>query len=167
MQGPVRPSALSVLAVSLLVCQGARGDEHALVLELGSLAEWDLNPSERHLGPSLSLEMTPIEHWLELEAGISALRVQGVTEWETELLFKKPFELTDSAELMVGAGPTWTHGADGVPQANVAGVELAVDLMLWRGRRWGWFLEPNYGVEFARGHARSVGLSGGLLLSPP
>jgi len=157
---------LASAALTLVPPAGAE-EESAAVLEFGAAGEWDLQSSTRHIGPSLSIEFTPIEHWLELEAGVSALRIGGLTEWESELLFKKPYELSQSAELMVGLGPTWTHSADSAPGANAVGAEFALDLMLWTSRRWGWYVEPSYGVEFAHDHGRAVGVTAGILIALP
>ncbi len=58
----------------------------------------------------LAVEVTPIENWLELEAGITPLFSRHhSTEWDTDLLFKKPWTLSKKAELMVGVGPEWVH----------------------------------------------------------
>jgi hypothetical protein len=32
----------------------------------------------------------------------------GIREWETDILYKKPFTLSDKVEFMVGAGPQWS-----------------------------------------------------------
>ena len=41
--------------------------------------------------------------------------------------------------------------------------------MFWPSRkhRFGWYLEPTYEYNFARGHEQSVGITGGLLISIP
>jgi len=39
--------------------------------------------------PSLAIEVTPIERWLELELGVNAFRVSGTTQWETDLIFNR------------------------------------------------------------------------------
>src|SRR6516164_245501 len=37
----------------------------------------------------------------------------GETEWETDLLFKKPFTLSDKVEFMIGVGPAWSFSREG------------------------------------------------------
>jgi len=64
---------------------------------------------------------------------------------------------------MAGLGPTWTHTSDSAGHANTAGAEFALDFMFWPKAKWGWFMEPAYGVDFASGHARSLSLSFGVL----
>jgi hypothetical protein len=39
--------------------------------------------------PNLAAEVTPIENWLGLEAGVSPFYTRTSTEWDTDLLFKK------------------------------------------------------------------------------
>jgi hypothetical protein len=47
--------------------------------------------------------------WLELEVGVTPLFGRHSTEWNTDLLFKKPWTLPKKAELMLGVGPEWVH----------------------------------------------------------
>ena len=58
------------------------------------------------------MEVTPIEHWLELEAGVTPLFGRGSTEWDTDLLFKKPWTLSHKVEFMAGVGPEWIRTSD-------------------------------------------------------
>lgn len=162
----VRRAVRLCLVLLLWALNGAAAaEERTAVLELGGAAEWD-GPTS-HFGPNIAVEVTPIEEWLELELGLSALRVSQATAWESDLLFKKPFDLAPGTELMIGLGPTWTHANVRGERANAAGVEFAFDLMLWPTRRWGWYLEPSYGVSFDGAHSQSVGLTVGLLISVP
>lgn len=43
------------------------------------------------------------------------------------------------------------------------------DFMFWPSgkHRFGWYLEPAYNYSFARGHQKSIGMSGGLLIGIP
>jgi hypothetical protein len=52
---------------------------------------------------------------------------------------------------------------------NSLGGEMVLDFMFWPSskHRFGWFLEPGYEYSFARGHDRSIGISGGLLIAIP
>jgi hypothetical protein len=82
-----------------------------------------------------------------------------------DLLFKKPFTLSDQVEFMVGVGPQWTFSPEGT---KIAG-EFALDFMFWPtlDRRYGWFLEPTYSYSFSRGHEQSLGATVGLLIPIP
>jgi hypothetical protein len=153
--------------VLLVLPIAALAQEHAAVLELGGAAEWDSTASESHFGPSLAIEVTPIEKWLELELGVNAFRISGKTEWEADLLFKKPFDLSPTTELMVGLGPTWTHSSVAGDRPNSAGAEFALDFMFWPTRRWGWYVEPSYSVALQTGHPKSPGVTAGLLIAIP
>jgi hypothetical protein len=46
---------------------------------------------------------------------------------------------------------------------------VVLDFMFWPSskHRFGWFLEPGFDYSFARGHERSIGISGGLLIAIP
>jgi hypothetical protein len=151
----------------LTLASAAHADEPAAVLEFGGAGEFETRESQWRFGPNLAIEVTPIDNWLELELGVSALRASGSTEWESELLFKKPFELSEKIELMAGLGPTWTHTHAQGERANSAGVELGFDVMFWRTRRWGWYLEPSYSIGFNGDRPRAVGLTAGLLFGLP
>jgi hypothetical protein len=65
--------------------------------------------SVRVFGPDLAVEVTPIENWLELEEGVIPLFTGHSTEWDVDLLVKKPWTLSKKAEFMFGVGPEWVH----------------------------------------------------------
>ena len=115
----------------------------------------------------IRIEATPIEDVLELEAGVSTLFGAHSTEWDIDLLFKKPWTLTHHAELMIGAGPEWAHTRASGVRTSALAAEGALDFMYWPGRkhRFGWYLEPSYDYSFASGHEQSAGISGGLLIA--
>jgi len=143
--------------------------EPAAVVELGAAAGISLKDGGSSLGPTVAVEVTPIENWLELEGGVTRLFCRHPTEWDTDLLFKKPWTLSHKAEFMFGVGPEWIHTrAKGVGTNSVGG-EAMLDFMFWpSGRhRFGWYLEPGYEYDFGRGHEQSVGISGGLLIAIP
>ena len=143
--------------------------ESAAILEIGAAGGWSLNGGGSGFGPDFAVEFTPIEKWLEIEAGVSPLFSRHSTEWNTDLLFKKPWTLSKKAEVMAGVGPEWVHTrANGTGTNSIAG-EAALDFMFWpfAKRRFGWFIEPAYDYSFARGHERSIGISAGLLISIP
>jgi hypothetical protein len=143
--------------------------EPAATVELGGAAGRDLKDRELSVGPGLAVEVTPIENWLELEAGTSGLFRRHSAEWDTDLLFKKPWTLSEKVEFMVGVGPEWINTRAYGVTTNSLGGEVVLDFMFWPSskHRFGWFLEPGYEYNFARGHERSIGLGGGLLIGIP
>lgn len=143
--------------------------ESAAVIELGAAADRSLTEGESSFGPTVAFEVTPIENWLELEAGVTPLFRNHSTEWTVDLLFKKPWTLSEKREFMLGVGPEWIHtNAFGV-KTNSVGIEAAADFMFWssKKRRFGWYLEPSYDYKFGPGHEHSLGISGGLLIGIP
>jgi hypothetical protein len=164
----------SVLIVSLFLWCGnvfaqSADKEPAAILELGAAAGWSLKDGGSSFGPTIAVEVTPIEHWLELEAGVTRLVAPHSAEWDTDLLFKKPWTLSHKAEFMFGVGPEWIHTRTKGVTTNAAGGEAVLDFMFWpSGRhRFGWYLEPGYDYSFGRGHDQSIGISGGLLIAFP
>jgi hypothetical protein len=139
----------------------------AAILEIGAATSWTVTGGAATFAPNVAVETTPIENWLEIEAGVSAFYTRNATEWDTDLLFKKPWTISRKAEFMLGVGPEWVHlKQNGIVTNSIAG-ELAGDFMFWPARkhRFGWFLEPAYDYSFARGHQQSIGMSGGLLIA--
>ena len=163
-----------LLIATLLSFAGAafpqsQGKESAAVLELGAAADCSLTESQSSVGATVAVEVTPIERWLELEAGVTPLFRRHATEWAIDLLFKKPWTLSDRTEFMIGVGPEWIRtNAYGI-KTNSIGAEVAPDFMFWSSKkhRFGWYLEPSYEYKFGRNHEHSVGVSGGLLIAIP
>ena len=141
-------------------------DDPAAILEIGAATNWNFNGGAATFAPNLAAECTPIENWLELEAGVSPFFTRNSTEWDTDFLFKKPWTLSKKVEFMLGVGPQWSHVNQNAKVANNFAGELAGDFMFWpSGRhRLGWYLEPAYDYSFAGGHQQSVGISAGLLI---
>src|ERR1700722_11353632 len=139
----------------------------AAILEIGAATSWNTTGGAASFAPNFAVETTPIENWLELEAGVSPFFTHSSTEWDTDLLFKKPWTLSSKAEFMLGVGPEWVHLRKNETTTNTVSGEVAGDFMFWpaRKRRFGWFLEPAYDYSFAGGHQQSIGLSGGLLIA--
>jgi hypothetical protein len=164
---------ISVLLASLLLCsmnaiaQSNSEKEPAAVVELGGAASRTLQSGGSSFGPTLAVEVTPIENWLELEAGVTPLFSPNSTEWDVDLIFKKPWTLSKKAELMIGLGPEWVHTNERNMTANSASAEAALDFMYWPGakHRLGWYIEPAYEYNFGRRHEQSVGITGGLLIA--
>jgi hypothetical protein len=140
--------------------------EPAATVEFGGATGWDLKSGELSFGPDLAVEVTPIDNWLELEAGMSGLFRRHSAEWDTDLLFKKPWILSEKVEFMLGVGPEWIHARTYGVTRNSLGGEVVLDFMVWPSskHRFGWYLEPGYEYNFGPGHERSVGISGGLLI---
>ena len=140
--------------------------ENKAILELGAATSWNVSGGAATFAPNLAIEIEPIEHWLELELGVSPFYTHTSTEWDTDLLFKKPWTLSRKAEFMLGIGPQWVHLKQSGTWTNTAAGEIAADFMFWpTGKhRFGWFLEPAYDYSFAKGHQKSVGMSFGLLI---
>jgi hypothetical protein len=164
------------LLASLLLCAGSsfaqsdNGDKDpAAVVELGGAAGLSLKDGGSSFGPDIAVEVTPIENWLELEAGVTPLFGHRSTEWDTDLLFKKPWTLSRKAEFMAGVGPEWIHTREYSATTNSLGAEAVADFMFWPSGKhtFGWYLEPAYDYSFGRGHEQSIGISGGLLIAIP
>lgn len=139
------------------------------IAELGAAGSWNVKGGGASFGPTVAVEFTPIEHWLELEAGVTPLFARHSTEWDTDLLFKKPWTLSKKAEFMLGVGPEWVHARNLGVTTNSVSAEAAADFMFWpfAKHRFGWYLEPAYDYNFGRGHEQSLGVSGGLLIAIP
>jgi hypothetical protein len=141
--------------------------EPLAILEIGAATSWNVAGGAATFAPNFAVEATPIENWLEIEAGVSPFFTRNSTEWDTDLLFKKPWTLSHKVEFMLGVGPEWVHLRQKGAASNSISGELAGDFMFWPARkhRFGWFLEPGYDYSFARGHQQSIGMSGGLLIA--
>jgi hypothetical protein len=162
-----------LLAAVLLYSQKAfaqsEDKEPVAVLEVGAAADVSLKNGNSNFGPSVAVEVTPIENWLELEAGVTPLFRSHSTEWDTDLLFKKPWTFSRKVEFMVGVGPEWVHLREDGVVTNSVSAEGVLDFMFWPGKRhkFGWYLEPSYEYNFARGREQSIGTSVGLLIGIP
>jgi len=143
--------------------------EPAAILEIGAAPSWSITDGGSNFSPTVAVEVTPIENWLEIEAGVTPIFSRHSTEWDTDVLFKKPWTLSKKVELMFGVGPEWIHTRKYGITTNAAGCEAALDLMFWptAKHRFGWYIEPGYEYSFGRGHEKSVGVSGGLLIGIP
>ena len=118
--------------------------ESAAVIELGGAASWNVKGGGSGFGPTAAVEVTPIENWLELEAGVTPLFSGRSTEWSVDLLFKKPWTLSNKVEFMVGVGPAWVHTNEHGRTPNSVSGEAIIDVMFWPSKkhRFGWYIEP-------------------------
>jgi hypothetical protein len=165
----VRAAGLTValLLFGRMADSQTEGEEPAAVVELGGAGEQSLKGGGASFGPTIAVEVTPIENWLELEGGMTSLFSHGKTEWDTDLLFKKPWTLSDKVEFMIGAGPEWVRTTGRGSTDNSVSGEVVLDFMFWPSskHRFGWYLEPSYSYDFGRGHEQSLGISAGLLIA--
>jgi hypothetical protein len=147
--------------------QTEESEKEVAVVEVGAAASQSLNGGGFSGGPTVAVEVTPIEDWLEIETGVTSLLTAHSTEWDADFLFKKPWTLSRKVEFMAGAGPEWIHTNVNHISANAVALEVIGDFMFWPSARhkWGWYLEPGYDYSFGRGHEQSLGISGGLLIA--
>ncbi len=169
-----RETALAVFFGALLLLGSAatalgEDREPLAVVALGGAGEWSLRNGGPSLGPTASVEVVPFKNWLEIEAGITPLFGRGQSEWNTDLVFKKPLDLSPTIELEPGIGPAWIHTTGGGRTTNSIAGEVTLDFHYWTwpGRKFGWFLEPSYSYSFSRDHGQSLGVSVGLLVAIP
>ncbi|MBV9770341.1 MAG: hypothetical protein JOZ32_12270 [Bryobacterales bacterium] len=161
-----------ISAASLLLYLGSasaeeKNDEMA-VIELGAASSWNLKDLTSRLGPTLAVEVSPIQKWLEIEAGVTPSFGHQATEWANDLLFKKPWTLSRTVEFMAGIGPEWIHTSESGRVTNTLAGEAVADFMIWPERwqhKFGWYAEPGYEYNFGPGHERSIGISFGLLIA--
>lgn len=152
--------------------QAVRRDEHSLdddpsvIVEFGVATSWNTAGGAASFAPNLAAETTPIKDWLELEAGVSPFLTRNSTEWDTDLLFKKPWAITPKVEFMLGVGPEWVYLRQDGTTSNSISCEIAGDLMIWPSgkHRFGWYVEPAYDHSFMAGHQPSIAVSAGLLI---
>jgi hypothetical protein len=173
---PVQAASALLIAVCLIRAGSALSQsvdsvekEPAAIIELGGAAEWSIKDARSSFGPTVAVEITPIENWLELEAGVTPLFARHSTEWNVDLLFKKPWTLSKKFEFMLGVGPEWVHATSYSMTMNSVSAEGVLDFMFWPSakHRFGWYVEPAYEYNFGRGHEQSLGVSGGLLIAIP
>jgi len=166
----IKCGTMGLIAALLLIAGAARAEEKepSALIEMGGATEWDLRGGQS-FGPAVAIEVTPLKDWLEIEGGVSPLFGGGHTDWNTDLVFKKPFTLSKTVEVEFGVGPEWLHTTGGGKTADSLGGEAVVEFQFWPwpNRNYGWYLEPSYGYDFGSGHAQSFGLTVGLLIAIP
>src|ERR1700739_5036884 len=135
LSGPGVGASGFLLIASLLLWAGnvvaQSTEKEVAVVELGGSAERSLTEGNSSFGPTVAVEVTPIEKWLELEAGVTPLFRRHSTEWTTDLLFKKPWTLSKKFEFMIGVGPAWVHTNQSGATRNSISAEIAPDFMFW------------------------------------
>jgi hypothetical protein len=160
--------ALALCAVPGFTPALAGGDEDSVaILEFGASAEREISERTSHVGPAVGIEVEPIEDLLEIEFGAATSRSHVATNWELDLPFKLPLRLATNIELMPGLGPTWAHTTAAGERSSTWGGEMVLDLFVWRNKRFGWFLEPSYGITFGAGNKKSASLTAGFFFAVP
>jgi hypothetical protein len=141
-----------------------KDDDHSVVYELGWASDYSRAEGFHAKGATFAFEVTPVPDRLELEVGLTAIRANGVTETSVDLLFKKPWTLSKRIEFMAGIGPELIH-ATGAEAGTFWGVSAVGDLMFWRTKNVGWYLEPGYEAAFRAGTARQgFAMAAGLIV---
>jgi hypothetical protein len=160
-------AAATILSFAPLAAHADR-TEPAAIVELGASGQWGI-PGGSSYGPNLGIETTPIADVLELEADVTPYFGHGQSEWDSDFLFKKPFDLSQSLEFMAGVGPEWEHTVSHGVTSDAAGAEAALEFMYWPrpDRKWGFYLEPAYSYSFGHDHEQSISVSFGLLIPIP
>jgi hypothetical protein len=160
---------LAVLGVLVVVphyamCQeAAETEDHSIVLQVGPAVERNLSNKTSNSGSTIAVEFTPIEDVLEIEVGATSLNSAGQRELGGEVLFKKPYHLSSTTEIMIGVGPQIGRKYQGVDTGTSFGVAFALDLMFWPTKNIGWYLSPEYGYGVGKSNGeRSIGASVGI-----
>jgi hypothetical protein len=147
--------------------QDSRDEDHAVILEIGGAGEWPIRGAGgTNYGGTVAAEVTPIENWLELEIGVTALGTAGHTELSGDFLFKKPYRLSATTEFMFGAGPSLSKSLTGSERGTSWSAEFVLDFMFWRRKNIGWYLEPGWSITPKNGQ-QSLGLNVGLIFGLP
>lgn len=146
----------------------AEDKEPTVIIELGGAAGYSLKGGGASGGPNIAAEVPIVENWLEVEAGVTPFFGHGGPEWDTDLVFKKPFDLTEKLEFAVGVGPGWVH-TTGAGRADALAVEGILELAYWFRAQHdiGLYVEPSYDYSFGRGHEQSLGVTIGLRIGIP
>ena len=151
--------AILFVYVGYASAQEQNDGEEVAVIEIGAAPSRNLKDRTSSLGPTVAIEVSPVQNWLELEAGITPSFGHHTTEWASDLLFKKPWTLSRTVEFMAGIGPEWIHTRESGTATNSVAGEAVLDFMFWPTlwkHRFGWYVEPGYEYNFGRGHERSI-----------
>ena len=163
------PAVMESLATSLLCATAAQAEERqttSAVIEIGSVAEWQIPHGEFSSGPYVALEFEMLRDWLEIEIGVSPQFGNHQTDLASELILKTPVFSSEKFEVMFGVGPQWEYHVTGGELRNSLGAEAQLELEYWPSvdRKFGWFVEYQYGRAFSSDHTQSIGVQFGLLI---
>ena len=117
-----------------------------------------------HTGTNVFVEYNAIENWLELELGLSMFPQSGGVELSSDFLFKKPFQLTDRLECMLGGGPELVRAVHTPDSGTFMGGETVADFMYWPWEHIGLWAEPSYDFVFRNGVSHGIGATAGIIL---
>jgi len=155
-------ATLLVLAGRVAAQDALPDVDHAIVFEIGAEGDWS-NVDRFHAGGTFAFEVTPIEHWVELEFGVSLIPHPGGTEIPVDLLVKKPWRISRAVEFMAGIGPELIHST--TEHQTFWGLSAVGDLMVWPSENVGWYLEPAIERTFQTGqHQTGFAIAAGLIL---
>jgi hypothetical protein len=161
-------TALADEAAKAEVSERSRGwsdAERRFVVGVGGAFELEMADRSFHAGGTAFFEVEVIERWLEIEAGVSIVRTGSGFEVPIDLLFKKPFRLTQGIELMVGVGPEVVRSfRAGSTARTFFGVEGALDFMFWPTDHFGFWAEPTYDLVFSDRATLSFGTTVGPII---
>lgn len=134
------------------------------MLKAGPALERTLKDKSTVAGAAVAMEAIAIEDWLEIELGASRMSGRGRQVDAVELIFKKPFRLSSTAEVMIGLGPEIGRTSRNGATEKSKSITFDLDFMFWPGKKVGWFLEPtySYGIGPSRGEC-SLGIAVGIL----
>jgi hypothetical protein len=159
----VRGLVVAVLVVALTPVQAQaeeKENEPFAIIEFGAAGAWEGASSS--FGPSVAVEFSPLKNF-EIEPGLTLFfDKQGHAEWDTDLSFRRSFDLSKTVELEPGIGLSWSSSSQ---LGAVASVEFQI--WPWQERKVGWFVEPSYSVSLTPVHQQSVGLTVGILVGIP
>jgi hypothetical protein len=161
---------VTCLVPRLMFATAAAGEDHDpfAVVEIGGAGEWNPQDGGSAFGPTAAVEFSAIKNWLEVEAGVTSLLSKGSPEWDTDLVFKKPFDLSPSVEFEPGFGAAWVRARDAAGRTDSLAGEAVLDFMFWPApeRKFGWFLEPSYAYDFGKSQP-TFGVGAGLTVGIP
>jgi hypothetical protein len=96
--------AVSVVALTAMQAQAEEKEKEPLaIVEIGGSGGWTLS-GDSSFGPTVGIEFEPIKNWLEIEIGTGPMFGNGIRELDTDILFKKPFTLSNKVELWSAPG---------------------------------------------------------------
>ena len=121
-----RGLTLAVIAAAWLVTRTASAEEKepVAVLELGGAGAWTV-PGGYSFGPTAAVEFEPIKNYLVIEAGITPFFDNtGHPDWDFDLLFRRPFDLSKTVEFEPGIGPS-------LSSSGQVGAVASFEFMIW------------------------------------
>ena len=114
--------------------------------------------------PNFAVETTPIENWLEIEDGVSPFFTGNSTEWDTNLIFTKPWTLSRKQSSCSGSDCSgFTCGRTASRRIRLGRTRSRFHVLASAQTALRMVLGPAYDYSFARGDTQSIGMSAGLL----